>query len=252
MNAATPDIPLPDLPEELNHDSMPALLMRVVLAVVLVGVTVGFCLKAADLNTVAEPGVVMKLPDQVGSFFGKSQDMSEAEKRILPGDTVMVRMLYENVSGDQISCSVVLSGGEKRSIHRPEICLPAQGWSIGGGNIVPIPLKSGRTLEVMNLDLRRQVEVRPNVFRPISSEFFYWFIGKDRTTPKHMVRIFQTSWDRVFHRINHRWAYVIITAVNSDSLRPGGKNAEQTKEMMEKFVRDVVPYFQKSEMTGAH
>lgn len=156
--------------------------------------------------------------------------------------------MYENVAGERITCSIVLSGGEKRSIHRPEICLPAQGWSIGFGRIIPITLQSGNKLEVMDLNLSRQIEVQPNVFRPLRSQFMYWFVGKDRTTADHKVRIWQTSWDRVFHKTNHRWAYVIVSAVVTDSIRPGGKTAEQTTEMLENFIREVVPSFQKSEM----
>jgi EpsI family protein len=215
---------------------------------VLTAITIGFCLKAASLNSESEPGVVMKLPDQLGEYSGVDQQASEAEKLILPGDTEIVRKLYTNPSGDQVTCSIVLSGGEKRSIHRPEICLPAQGWVIGSGGAVPVPLKSGKTLQVMDLSLSRPYEVRPGTFIPLRSQFMYWFIGKDITTPYHMVRILRTSWDRVFHKVNHRWAYVLVTSVVGDSLRPGGKNTEETQAMLKQFIKEILPYFQKSEM----
>ena len=101
----------------------------------------------------------------------------------------------------------------------------------------------------MDLNLSRQIEVQPNVFRPLRSQFMYWFVGKDRTTADHKVRILRTSWDRVFHKTNHRWAYVIVSAVVMDSIRPGGKTADQTTEMLKNFIREIVPSFQKSEMT---
>jgi EpsI family protein len=228
--------------------SLGLLPLRVLIVALLVAATVGVCIKASDLNSSAEAGVLTDLPKQVGNFFGTSEEISEAEKQILPGDTVIVRKTYENFQGDRISCSIVLAGGEKRSIHRPEICLPSQGWTIGSGRTVPVPLQSGRTLDVMQLNLSRPIEVQPNVFRPIRSQFFYWFVGKNITTPDHKVRILRTSWDRVFNRVNHRWAYIIVSSVVTDTIRSGGLNSEQTEKMLKDFIAEIVPTFQKSEM----
>jgi hypothetical protein len=38
-------------------------------------------------------------------------------------------------------------------------------------------------------------------------------VGKDKTTDDHFERIFLTSWDRIVHRVNHRWAYVIVSSL---------------------------------------
>ncbi|MEI6338898.1 MAG: exosortase C-terminal domain/associated protein EpsI [Verrucomicrobiota bacterium] len=251
MNASAQTHAMPDPPEtETPRRSLsPAgFVARLLAAMAATAITIGFCLKAANLNTISEPGVVMTLPDRIGDFTGRKEVMSESEKRILPGDTEILRKRYTNSFGDQITCSIVLSGGEKRSIHRPEICLPSQGWILGTGGKVAVPLASGRTLEVTDLNLSRQAEIQPGVFRPIRSQFLYWFVGKDITTSDHMVRILRTSWDRVYHKINHRWAYVLVTSLVGDSLREGGMTDEQTQKMLEKFIRDIVPFFQKSEM----
>jgi len=231
-------------PETVSRD----LIVKVAAVLVLVAIAVGLCMKAEDLNSASEPGVVMALPDSVDGFYGTEEKKSEAEKKLLPEDTVILRKRYENAAGDQITCSIVLSGGEKRSIHRPEICLPSQGWTIGSGEKIPIPLKSGKKMEVMDLSLTRPYEIRPNVFRPLQSQFLYWFVGKDRTTADHKVRILETSWDRVFKKINHRWAYVSVSAPVLEGYKPGGKDVAATQAMMRKFISDIVPYFQKSEM----
>ena len=222
--------------------------IRLAIVAVAVAATVGLCVRSSDLNTTAEAGVLTELPSHVGDFIGTPEKISESEKTILPSDTVIVRKSYENLSGDRISCSIVLAGGEKRSIHRPEICLPAQGWSIGSGQVIPVQLKSGRTLDVMQLNLSRPLEVQPNVFRPLRSQFLYWFVGKNITTPDHKVRILRTSWDRVFKRVNHRWAYIIVSSVVTDSIRSGGRTNEQTEKMLKEFIAEIVPTFQKSEM----
>lgn len=244
-------MPLPNLPAELRPEEKRSFVIKAILAIVVTGVTLGLCLKAQHLNTATEPGVVMQLPNQVGNFYGTSEEMSKAEKDILPPDTQVIRKSYENVSGDKISCSIVLAGGEKRSIHRAEICLPAQGWTIDSHQYLPIPLKSGNTLEVKDLNLLRQIEVSPGTFRPLRSQFVYWYIGKDRTTASAWTRVFETSWDRVFKQTNHRWAYVIVTSLVTENLKRDGKTSEETTAMLEKFVKDVVPYFQKTEMDSS-
>lgn len=193
----------------------------------------------ATLNM--ESGVNLNLPEHVGSFTGKPADVSESEKVILPTDTEFAKMLYTSFGGEQINCQVVLSGGEKRSIHRPETCLPAQGWTKKTSQVIPVKLDDGRTLEVMKLVISRPVEVQPGVRKELTSLFIYWFIGKDITTPHHWYRILHTDWDRVVHGISHRWAYVIVSAPVLDGFVPGGKNQEQTLESLKAFIGEIAP-----------
>lgn len=188
-----------------------------------------------------ESGVNMKLPDLVGSFQGKGTEVSESERVILPTDTEFAKMLYTSVGGEQINCQVVLSGGEKRSIHRPETCLPAQGWTKKSSQAIPVKLDDGRTLEVMKLVIGRPVEVRPGERKELTSIFLYWFIGKDVTTPYHWYRILHTDWDRVVHGVSHRWAYVIVSAPVLDGFVPGAKNQEQTLEALKRFIGEIAP-----------
>src|ERR1019366_2413446 len=109
------------------------------------------------LNLQAQAGVVMNLPIIVGDYFGKQGEISEIELNILPKDTEFARRHYDDAHGHQISCSIVLSGAEQRSIHRPEACLTGQGWTIVGQENIPIPLLSGHRLVARKLTLQRQV-----------------------------------------------------------------------------------------------
>ncbi len=224
------------------------ILVKIAIITVIAGGVIAACMNSTAPEGESQPGVLMELPERVGAFVGKSTEISEAEKRILPGDTDIVRRVYEDGSGRQIICSIVLSGGEKRSIHRPEICLPSQGWTIGEKGVIPIQLASGNMLDVMKLNLTRQVEARPNVFVPVRSQFLYWFIGKNKTTPNNMDRILLTSWDRVFHKVNHRWAYVQASMMVENSYKPGGLDEDGTTQALEAFLRDAVQAFQTSEI----
>jgi len=222
-------------------------LRRALLFCLMSGVTIGLCLLTVPPTTVTVAGVVMDLPYRLGDWWGMAQEMSPAEKHILPEDTSLVRKSYESASGDNIICSIVLAGAEKRSIHRPEICLPSQGWTIRSSEVIPIPLRSGRVLEATNLTLSRPQRMSDGTQKEILAYYLYWFVGDGESTPYHWRRIWLTSWDRVVHHRNHRWAYVIVNAVISGSVDPDGKTAPETLAMMKAFTADIVPSFQISE-----
>ncbi|MCX6935477.1 MAG: exosortase-associated EpsI family protein, partial [Verrucomicrobia bacterium] len=157
--------------------------LRVALLALLGGGTAALCVLVPTPNTTPQAGVVMDLPEKIGDFTGKIIAATPGELVTLPADTQIARREYLDAGGDRIMASIVLSGGEKRSIHRPEVCLPAQGWSMRGGRVEDIPLADGRDLKVMNLSLVRDVEVAQGDRRKLYANYFYWFVGNNVTTP---------------------------------------------------------------------
>jgi len=217
-------------------------LIRTGVVVALVFVVYLLCQQNPDAKIHMESGVNLSLPEQVGALTGKPLEVSESEKKILPADTQFAKMVYTGLTGgEQINCQVVLSGGEKRSIHRPETCLPAQGWAKKTSTTIPVKLDDGRTLEVTMLVIGRPVEIQPGVRKELTSLFLYWFVGKDITTPHHWYRILHTDWDRVVHGVSHRWAYIIVSSPVLEGFAPGGKNQEQTLESLKKFIGEIAP-----------
>jgi EpsI family protein len=190
----------------------------------------------------------MDLPQNMGRWRGFDTPISEAEKTILPTDTEFARKDYKSPEGDDIMCSIVLSGVERRSIHRPEICLPSQGYTIESGQVVDVPLLSGHTLKVMNLSLTQQLSTSTGGKVTVPSYYMYWFVGHNVTTPYHMERLWLTSWDRVVHHVNHRWAYIIVTSYITQGLTANGKSPSDTLAMMKGFIADILPYFQKDNL----
>jgi hypothetical protein len=217
------------------------MIIRALLVLVLGGVVFLLCQSTPETRAGTVAGVIMQLPDHVEGFTGEEQPVSEAEIRMLPKDTGFAKKAYKDDAGNQISAQIVLAGGEKRSIHRPEICLPAQGWNLKVGASVPITLDDGRTLDVMRLIISKPVEIRPGVTKELTSIFLYWFVGKNMTTPYHWMRLAHTNWDKVVHNVNHRWAYVIVSAPVLEGFAPNGKNQEQTMKMLESFVGEIAP-----------
>lgn len=193
-------------------------------------------------------GVNLSLPFKIGDMIGFETQISEAERIILPSDTEFVRKTYRSRTGDQVLVSIVLSGSDKRSIHRPEICLPGQGWTVKGGKTQEIDLSDAKTLDVMNLYLERQVQQDSGEKLPLYSYYMYWFVGSDLVTSSHLERILRSMWDRIFRQKNHRWAYVIVSSTITEGLRPLGKSAEETQDMMNDIVREVAPHILKKDV----
>jgi hypothetical protein len=62
-------------------------------------------------------------------YQSEELEPSEAELTILPRDTVLKKRLYTGDDG-WFLVSAVIGGRYKSSIHRPELCLPAQGYKM--------------------------------------------------------------------------------------------------------------------------
>ena len=76
----------------------------------------------------------------------------------------------------------------------------------------------------------------------------YWYVADNITTPDHATRNWTSSWDRVIHNRDHRWAYVIAMSPITQTFRPDGLNADQTRDLLTSFIRQIVPTFQKDEL----
>jgi EpsI family protein len=219
---------------------------RLVVVMVLGAVTALAFHMTSAVNAAAEIGVIMDLPMRVGEFTGADQPLSEGEKVALPKDTEIVKKQYTDSSGEVLNANIVLAGAEKRSIHRPEVCLPAQGWSINQERVIPLHLADGRTISVMQVSISRPVEISPGITRSLSSYYDYWFVGNGITTPSHVMRILLNSWDRIVHHKNHRWAYVAVSAPILEGFQIHGKNAEETEQVIANFIAQMAPAVMKN------
>ena len=221
----------------------------VVLALALL--TIGLCWLLPAEQAGSETGVVMELPYRIGPLWGSSEPVSQTELAVLPPDTTFARKTYGLPASDrldQILCSIVLSGREKRSIHRPERCLPGQGWTVRDSQVVNVGLNSGRVLPVTALLLERSLTLENKQTVPLQSYYLYWYVGKNVSTPYSWQRVLLTNWDLIRYRLNQRWAYVIVSAYITGGLLPNGHGPEETLGNLKQFIRDSVPSFIKTEM----
>lgn len=191
-----------------------------------------------------EAGIVLYLPERVGSWMGVDllfcpsrtcggqyvatqledlticpqcgeplSHMNWAERAMLPADTGMARKYYVRPGNlNPLHTTIVLSGDDRSSIHRPQVCMTASGNEIQKERIIRIPLETrSEPLEVMVMDMARNTTRDDGTPWTDNSYYAYWFVGKDRETASHLARMGYMAIDRIFHGVSHRWAYIAMS-----------------------------------------
>ena len=191
-------------------------------------------------------GIALTLPDDVGAWKGRDAAVSPKELAGLAPDTGFARRFYTDADGNELYVSIVLSGTDMaNSIHRPERCLSAQGWTVERSDKVRIDLPGGAPLKVTKLS--DEQELHPDAARTIALRNldYYWFVGSHDITASHWTRTFIDVKDRILHGEAQRWAYITVATNVTDNLKPGGLNAADTARLVEGFIAQIVPRFQK-------
>jgi EpsI family protein len=215
--------------------------VQVVLLVAFVGI---FLLPKQTKSSPA--GIAMTLPNFVDGWIADDAEVTAREREVLAKDTEFARKIYTSPAGDQIYVSIVMSGDDMtNSIHRPERCLPAQGWSLQGTEKRTIPVSGGAQLQLTRLRNVRAIE-QPDGSRPLLHNLnYYWFIGYKDMTASHLERTGLDLRDRILHGYSQRWAYVTVAAnITKGWVRPE-RNEEQATAIVEKFIAELAPKLQR-------
>ena len=175
---------------------------------------VGIKLAADGLNPVL-------LPDFIGvDWAGQRVDISPVEREVLPPDTGFSRKNYVSLHDrrQQVYLSIVLSGRDRTSIHRPEICLVGQGWTIAGriAHTFAWPQRPNVRVPATVLRIEREITTTRGEKVKIPALFAYWFVGADRVVASNTERVLYTSLDRLRQLQAHRWAYVVVQTMAVD------------------------------------
>lgn len=198
----------------------------------------------------APAGIAMTLPNIVGAWIGDDAEVTAREREILAQDTQFARKIYTGPAGDEIFVSIVLSGDDMtNSIHRPERCLPAQGWTVESSQRRAIPIGAGKSLALTKLRTLRMVEQPNKTSAPLYDLHYYWFIGSREMTPSHLTRTQIDLRDRILHGSNQRWAYITVTSIVTEHWKRPQRTEAETAEMIEKFVQELAPKLEKPDGT---
>ena len=205
-----------------------------------------------------EVGVMTELPMVAGSFVGETEQPGDREREMLPADTIIVKRQYHTPgrsveSRDLAHASLVIAGHDTRSIHRPEVCLDGQGWTITSSTVREVKMISGATLRVRDLAIEREVLLPDRSKLPLRAHYVYWYVGTDISTPSNLERQLLSLRDSVLRNVNHRWAYPSVMAYVTDNLTPkqsGERRRDdaETVKMIISLIRSLAPRFQKDLM----
>lgn len=161
-------------------------------------------------GSLSDPALCEAPEAKLGEIYGfKSETIppAEAELNVLPSDTVVEKRGYTAPDGRWYKVTLVVGGRSKGSIHRPEMCLPSQGFLMSGVKAVDID-----GIEWRMMTVERGLE------SPLG--FAYTFFNQDGfRTSSHVRRIFQDIIDRSFRRRIDRWAMVTVTSSDADGGR---------------------------------
>ena len=146
--------------------------------------------------------------------------------------------------------SIVLSGTDMaNSIHRPERCLSAQGWTVERSDKVSIALPAGTPpLTVTKLSDEREAHPDATHTLALRNLNYYWFVGEHDITASHWKRTFIDVKDRILFGEAQRWAYITVAATVTDNLKPQGTGLDsvRTSRLVEDFIAQIVPRFKKA------
>jgi exosortase/archaeosortase family protein len=199
---------------------------------------VGVVLTADGLNPA-------ELPAFLGTdWIGQRTEITAVEREILPADTGFSRKNYAFVADRtrDVFLSVVLSGRDRSSIHRPELCLVGQGWTIHGS--VQQAFRepgsangAGREFRATVLRVRREIP-SPKGKIVVPQLVAYWFVGSDVIVPSSWERFLRDVGNRVLRARTDRWAYVLMQTDARD-----GEAAALAR--MQAVLNGTLPVFQR-------
>jgi hypothetical protein len=189
------------------------------------------------------PGSVMMnidLPERVLDFTSTNVPESELELGYFPKDTSYVRHHYQAADGFGVNATIILMGADRTSIHRPDYCLPGQGWSIDSKTAVNIPVSGGQPYElpVMKWTIHNSFQAPDGQKQEVSGIYVFWFVADHEQTVDNSQRMWWLARDLLRTGVLQRWAYVSYFSICA----PGQEDA--AFERMKKLIAASVPEYQ--------
>ena len=218
----------------------------------LLGATAGVLAHAKASQKLGLPGVktaplagsrnlAVLLPADLPGYKSEARVQAQEVTNMLPQDTSYGQRLYTADDGFQTLANVVLMGSSRGSIHKPQVCLTAQGWAINdaASHVDQVHLEKpfAYDLPVMRLIAAKSGEMNGQRVTQ-QGVYVYWFVDADRYTPSHAQRMLWMAQDVLFKSELDRWAYITFFSVCA----PG--QADATFERMKKLIAASVPEFQ--------
>lgn len=184
--------------------------------------------------------MAISLPEFVDGFTSTNIPESEMEQNYFPKDTSYTRRGYFfSTNEPPISATIVMMGADRTSIHKPDYCLPGQGWVIREKSIVKIPITGENyQMPVAKWLISNSFAMPDGSRQSVSGIYAFWFVANGEQTPDHYQRLWWLTRDLLTRGVLQRWAYVSYFA----PCMPGQEEA--TFERMQKLIADSTAKFQ--------
>lgn len=196
------------------------------------------------VKSVAVAGAIVRqisLPENVLDFASSNVPIAQVVLDYLPKDTSFAQRQYTAPDGSwPITASVVLMGADRTSIHRPDYCLPGQGWQIGEKTDLNIPIGGIRPfdLPVKKWVVHNTYTTPEGRQLPVSGLYVFWFVTENNVTPDFATMLKSMTYHLLGHGVLERWAYVSYFTV----CQPGQEDA--TFGRIKNLIAASVPEFQ--------
>lgn len=189
------------------------------------------------------PGQVqmnIDLPERVLDFTSTNIPEPDIAIGYFPKDTSYSERLYFDPDGLQIQSIAILMGADRTSIHRPEYCLPGQGWSIDKKETVTIPIDDNPQyqLQVARWDLSKSYDQPDGKKGTAFALYIYWYVAHNEETPDHDKMLEKMTLNLFRTGDLQRWAYISYFAVCG----PGQQDAAFGE--IKRLITAQVPQFQ--------
>jgi len=180
------------------------------------------------------------LPERVLDFTSTNVPEAQVVLDYLPKDTSFAQRYYSATDGAWAIGNVVLMGADRTSIHRPNYCLPGQGWLVHDQTEVKLPIAGATPYElpVMKWIVSRNYSAPDGSQQGVSGIYVFWFVTEHQTTDSFPAMLKSMLFHQLAHGVLQRWAYVSYFTV----CRPGEEAA--TFARMKSLITASVPEFQ--------
>lgn len=132
---------------------------------------------------------------------------SESELEQLPEDTIILKRLYESIDGKVFLVSAVIGGKNRLSIHRPELCMPAQGYF----------MSDTRTINSGGIDWRTITLSRQ--YKDEATLSYTFFNQDGYRTARHSARILRDALSKTIYNRIDRWVMLTVNSAGVDDDR---------------------------------
>ena len=180
------------------------------------------------------------LPERVLDFTSTNVTEPEIAIGYLPKDTSYAERLYFDPDGLRIQSTAILMGADRTSIHRPEYCLPGQGWTIDKKQTVSIPIDDNPAyqLQLARWDLSISYQQPDGKKATAFALYVFWYVAHNEETPDHDKMLEKMTLNLFRTGDLERWAYISYFT----QCGPGQQDAAFGE--MKRLITAQVPQFQ--------